>query len=581
MGTTLAGHDIGCEALHPRRPRTSLPACAGSLVARAVNARLRRCARSSGPRARAQISCVNDRPGHGVLPAQHRRVAGPSGVGARTAGSVRPNLPSLPTAVGGRASAIVASAPPAARGELSGAEEMPGIPAGYAPSNRSEAVQLAKALDERLREPSASSYEGKLEVYDAALDELVRQVSVHCVERGEVLARLRSFYSTHAAAFGSVTRKRQEDAGLSDLDVRLDSQAAVHKKLLGRVAKLEAKMRRIEILLKDGDVGAAKALILATEGDQGAVVDGNRAINAVSERLLANPVGLRVEILSSMLKPFTPKERAETVGHLLAALPGEEHVNGLHEAVLQLYPLSRQRAVLALAQPMAPSELLELVYSLSTNFQTPELVELLQLPLRALPKERTLDVMEMMLQLSPAVAHSVVRIYGRMAETQRLQAVRQMATNFSAGEVWQLKSVLHLEPATTVQKLEAELKKEQHKAAELAQEVFELRRKLDRGAGKTTSARMSGAKAALAVGAISNHSSARRSLRASVSGSAHQLPGSPGSSARHAEGAGSASGGDSPPAAALVDVDRGPGGGAPGGRSSTRLSTVLGGMAAT
>lgn len=61
------------------------------------------------------------------------------------------------------------------------------------PSNRSDAALLSWSLANELT--GGLTYRQELAVHNAAFQEVTRQVAVHCSERGEVLGRLRAFYT--------------------------------------------------------------------------------------------------------------------------------------------------------------------------------------------------------------------------------------------------------------------------------------------------------------------------------------------------------------------------------------------------
>lgn len=97
------------------------------------------------------------------------------------------------------------------------------------PSNRSDAAVLAMELDERLAAaPTPRQYRYEIAEYDAVFDELIRQVSVHCSERGALLSRLKEFYSRSVDAterLGEAARARRH-AHISALEAECASLRA-------------------------------------------------------------------------------------------------------------------------------------------------------------------------------------------------------------------------------------------------------------------------------------------------------------------------------------------------------------------
>lgn len=61
------------------------------------------------------------------------------------------------------------------------------------PSNRSEAALLSAQLDMALADPSIT-FRAEQQVHDHVFEQVVKQVAVHCGERGELLHKLRRYY---------------------------------------------------------------------------------------------------------------------------------------------------------------------------------------------------------------------------------------------------------------------------------------------------------------------------------------------------------------------------------------------------
>ena len=82
------------------------------------------------------------------------------------------------------------------------------------PSNRSEAIRLNRLLD-TLLEVEAGGWEEQCNAYDSTFAEATLQVANHCVERGELLQRIRKFYRLVVRAerdAREIARKAREDA---------------------------------------------------------------------------------------------------------------------------------------------------------------------------------------------------------------------------------------------------------------------------------------------------------------------------------------------------------------------------------
>ena len=77
------------------------------------------------------------------------------------------------------------------------------------PSNRSEAIQLTENLERQL-EKHASNFRALEQTWSITFCELVRQVYVHCAERGELLDRVRLWFERELKRLGALERKSRE-----------------------------------------------------------------------------------------------------------------------------------------------------------------------------------------------------------------------------------------------------------------------------------------------------------------------------------------------------------------------------------
>ena len=77
------------------------------------------------------------------------------------------------------------------------------------PSNRTEAIQLAEALEQQL-EATKHDVRGSEHCWAGTFRELVRQVYVHCAERGELLERVRAWHEEELKRLHTAERKARE-----------------------------------------------------------------------------------------------------------------------------------------------------------------------------------------------------------------------------------------------------------------------------------------------------------------------------------------------------------------------------------
>ena len=128
---------------------------------------------------------------------------------------------------------------PPSRGALALSASIPakgGTPMGTSvPSNRSEAIRLGVLLD-TLLEIESGGWEQQCDAYDSAFAEAALQVANHCVERGELLQRIRKFYR--------VVVREERDAREAARRARAEAHDAhrAEREAAERAKRLEAEL---------------------------------------------------------------------------------------------------------------------------------------------------------------------------------------------------------------------------------------------------------------------------------------------------------------------------------------------------
>lgn len=126
------------------------------------------------------------------------------------------------------------------------------------PATRSDVIQATTLLDQRLRERQARETgicPVRRELYQQAFDELIRQVTIECAERGLLLLRVRdeinmtlSAYQTlyqSSVAFG-MRKALQAEQGKHEMLDKIDNLNDEKLNLERAVADLKAKCEAIE-----------------------------------------------------------------------------------------------------------------------------------------------------------------------------------------------------------------------------------------------------------------------------------------------------------------------------------------------
>lgn len=111
---------------------------------------------------------------------------------------------------------------------------------GETPSSRAEAVATAASLREVLNHvPTGSEFEAEQPLWDEAFAEVVRQVSVHCAERGTLLEAIRTRY-------GEMTARLLSDLKKEERKIQQQERRAARKLEVERVRQLgEASESRL------------------------------------------------------------------------------------------------------------------------------------------------------------------------------------------------------------------------------------------------------------------------------------------------------------------------------------------------
>jgi len=126
------------------------------------------------------------------------------------------------------------------------------------PATRLDVINLQEQLDQRLQQRQARETgicPVREELYAQCFDELIRQVTINCAERGLLLLRVRdeirmtiAAYQTlyeSSVAFG-MRKALQAEQGKADMEARIKQLDSDKKDLEKQVAELKAKCEAIE-----------------------------------------------------------------------------------------------------------------------------------------------------------------------------------------------------------------------------------------------------------------------------------------------------------------------------------------------
>lgn len=126
------------------------------------------------------------------------------------------------------------------------------------PATRSEVIQVTTLLDQRLREQQARETgicPVRRELYKQGFDELIRQVTIECSERGLLLLRVRDEINMTLAAYQTLYQSSvafgmrkalQAEQGKHEMLEKIDTLEDEKLNLERQVADLKAKCEAIE-----------------------------------------------------------------------------------------------------------------------------------------------------------------------------------------------------------------------------------------------------------------------------------------------------------------------------------------------
>merc|ERR1711982_5393 len=126
------------------------------------------------------------------------------------------------------------------------------------PATRLDVIQLQEALDQRLMERQARETgicPVREELYSQCFDELIRQVTINCPERGLLLLRVRDEIRMSIAAYQALyqssvtfgTRKQlQSEEGKAETEAMIAENEEQKRQREARVVELKNKLEAIE-----------------------------------------------------------------------------------------------------------------------------------------------------------------------------------------------------------------------------------------------------------------------------------------------------------------------------------------------
>ena len=189
---------------------------------------------------------------------------------------------------------------------------------------------------------AASHFRAQLSVYDEVFREVVQQVAVHCSERGEILQRLKAFYS----------RSTDTTARLAEASVRAKMQVKLTA-ADDEIAALRAELQRERQRFKTFDDGSAQGLKRLY--DTLPPAEKRKAAQMIAFGENANAIGgvAEVAVIARASKTSTGSASASD---MLVGMPREEQVALLSGLLERLGDTERGELLSALVPEKAEEE---------------------------------------------------------------------------------------------------------------------------------------------------------------------------------------------------------------------------------
>lgn len=253
---------------------------------------------------------------------------------------------------------------------------------GGRPSNRSEAAFLAREFQRRLDEAPARSFDSQKTLHDEVFKAVTDQVTVHCSERGEVLERLRQFYTKSV----DVTARIAEKATRTELTARI-------RELEGRVAGLEKENERLAERQLRGDPEAvildlfrdlkphkkartmgllfaeAGHLLMRVGGNENQLQSAAEQAAVMNQLVLSHTEKERAAVLASLLSISPMREQYSLLRRFLRAMPTGDQI----KMSMEILAPEQQRRIMLGIFDAAPSDqdkaalLLDMIHTMSAS----------------------------------------------------------------------------------------------------------------------------------------------------------------------------------------------------------------------
>lgn len=194
-------------------------------------------------------------------------------------------------------------------------------------------------LARQLQEAPKRDFRSELRVYDAVFKSVCEQVTVHCSERGEVLDRLRQFYTRST----DVTARVAETAVRTEISKRVDELEAEVADLQSEVAYLRTRqmsddvekmvMRLFRELPERKQVrtlsvlyAEAGKLLMANADDDTGLLPPDEQASTINHLMLSHEPDERVDVLTALVAIAPVNEQFKLLRRLLGTLPMADQI---------------------------------------------------------------------------------------------------------------------------------------------------------------------------------------------------------------------------------------------------------------
>lgn len=303
---------------------------------------------------------------------------------------------------------------------------------------RPEVAHIATTFEDDLK-AAGLNFDAQFKAHERAFDDVSKLVRMHCDEQGRLLERLHGFFASHVRAFVRITRKRQQDVGVADLDESL-SALAQHQHQCSRKARaLKIRIRRLEEHLNRATLTEAERHVLMSSEE---MLELGSPLRSLMDRLQSSPTSMRVELISTLLQDLDDESKVDTMAAVAGAFSSDLSGSVLQKLLQRAAPGNGADGVLAQMRILHRNEAMKAMHAMVSELSQEDIARFCSHALGRLSKERTMAVVEIIMQSSTSLHGSMMRLFQWMASHQRHRLVQDICRALTPNEAENVRRII-------------------------------------------------------------------------------------------------------------------------------------------